>query len=418
MPTASSTSATVESRCRSTKCSRQVVGRREPERRTVGSHLAGRRAHDRRASAVRCRRGRSMRAPRRSAGRRRSRATAGRSGSSRRRRAARSVSKRLGGAAGPGQRAPSEIRGSPSVPVTAQPLRTSMPARAGRVARRAALADVDDRGDLETEIGEREGRVVPGVVRREHHRARSRAARRTGRRRAARDDASITPGRSLSANAIGRSCAPVAATTTRPARTCQTRATGSRSLVHDHVPVVVDPERRRLGEDARLRCARRARPSSPRSRRGPVRRRRGRRRSPCRRASGARRPGARGRPLARPRRPRGAPRSPPRSRASRRAGGDGRPRALRRRPRAGARRPVAPSATSPSTSRTAVAGDDRVEPRRRDLDERVRLLDAGREHPTRPARGSGTRTRRRRRSRAARSRACRPRTPRTRGRRT
>ena len=77
--------------------------------------------------------------------------------------------------------------------------------------------------------------------------------KRSAYRRAA--EASITPGRSLRRNPIGRSWAPVASTTRR-ARTWRTRSIGADALVHHHVPVVVDAERGRIGEHGDLRGAR------------------------------------------------------------------------------------------------------------------------------------------------------------------
>jgi hypothetical protein len=83
----------------------------------------------------------------------------------------------------------------------------------------------------------------------------------------------MTPGRSLPGNAIGRSSAPVA-TTTRLARMCQSRsrtspAGGRRAQVvgaplhGDDVARVVDPDRGRAHEHARLVGRREPPPRAP-----------------------------------------------------------------------------------------------------------------------------------------------------------
>ena len=160
----SSTSATVESRCRSTKW-RERSSAGVYQNGTRRGHLAGSGAHDRQPRRCRRRRARSTRAPRRIAGRRRCRARAGRPGSSRRRPASRSASIVAGGSAGPRDVHRQTREGRPRC--------RSPPTRCGRRCRErgrrsrggAARPDIDDRGDLDARRRQRGRRLVPGVVR-------------------------------------------------------------------------------------------------------------------------------------------------------------------------------------------------------------------------------------------------------------
>ena len=223
---------------------------------------------------------------------------------------------------------------------------------------------------------ERHRRLVPGVVRAEHHgslarqhaeaigvQVRGRGEHHPGQVVAAEPDRTLVR--------AGREHHPASPHVVDP-------LDRRRALVHHHVPVVVDAERGRIGEHGDLRGARERGGGGRDPRLGAARRRPCRpsvtvppshdrsstsiTRSPAAAASVAARRPAMPAPTTSVStctwrwRAAGAPASSPGSRPT----------------------PARDVATSPSTSGTAVAGTIGPERRRRDLDERVRLLDAGR----------------------------------------
>ena len=289
------------------------------------------------------------------------------------------------------------------------------PAVASRVGGPSSLARIDDRGDLEAVASERRRRLVPGVIRAEHDGALPRQhAEAVGVQRRGRGEHHagqvVAPERDRSLVGAGRQHDP-------PCPHVVDTFDGGRSLVHHDIPVVVDPERRGIGEDGDLRRAREraSRRHDPRQRGLAVDVVAGRRRTPD--------PGAlvdehhAVSRLCRLQRGPESRRSPRRPRASRRARVDVAPQALPCRRRGDGRRRVATTrrarrrAGPRSPARSGGTPAPRLPRTHSALPRRPR-----RPHEVAPAGANGRRPRRR--WPGARSRGCRRRDPRRRRRRT
>ena len=222
IPTALSTSATVESRWRSTKCRLRssagvnhrgvTEGRPSPAAApTIRSQSGPSPSGRKQARVSSYRRPPSM--PRHSW-------TAGFQPPATR---SRSASKEWVAPSGPGA-CRALTRGSPSVPVTDHPERTSMPRPlVSSVAGPPSPASIRARTSSPASASSNAARWPVWLVVNTTARVPGSTPNRSAYSAAA--EASITPGRSSSANATGRSWAPVAKIT-RPARTCHTRSTG------------------------------------------------------------------------------------------------------------------------------------------------------------------------------------------------